>query len=343
MAVFCGIDWSDDHHDVALVDQAGTTLAQLRIGHVAGFAELLCLLADHGDQAGEQIPVAIETGRGLLVAALRSTGRSVFAINPLSVSRYRDRHSVAGRKSDPGDALVLAHLLRTDMAAHRALPEDSDQVRLIRTQLIAILRRAGRIRLLAEQAEALQIVLRRNELRQPDPVERAMGQQALALLRPLDAACRNVDELAVDAEAAFAAHPDAAIIASFPGIGDLTGARILAEIGYDRSRFADARGLKAYPCAAPITRASGKSRCVATRRIKNQRLAAAGYSWAFSSLTASAGARTHYDRRRLRGDAHVAAQRNLFNRLLGCLHHCLITGATYHETIAFPTTEQAAA
>jgi transposase len=403
MAIFCGIDWSDDHHDVALVDQEGRTLAQRRIGHdAAGFGELVQLLAEHGDTPEELIPVATETGRGLLVAALRATGRQVFAINPLSVSRYRDRHSVAGRKSDAGDALVLAHLLRTDRAGHRPLPADSDQVRavavlaraqqdaawdkvnihnrlraalheyfpaflnafadkrggimrpearallaaaptpqsasrLTRTQLISILRRAGRTRLLREQADKLQAVLRRNELRQPKPVEIAMGQHALALLRLLNAACTNAEELAWDAEAAFADHPDAATIASFPGIGHLTGARILAEIGDDRARFADARGLKAYAGAAPITRASGKARSVATRRIKNQRLAAAGYSWAFSSLTASPGARAHYDRRRAQGDTHNASQRNLFNRLLGCLHHCLATGVTYDETTAFPT------
>jgi len=77
-------------------------LAQLRIGHdVAGFAELLGVLAEHGDNGEELIPVAIETSRGLLVTALRATGRAVFAINPLSVSRYRDRHSAARRKSDP--------------------------------------------------------------------------------------------------------------------------------------------------------------------------------------------------------------------------------------------------
>ncbi len=46
-------------------------------------------------------------------------------MNPLSVSRYRDRHTTSGAKSDPGDALVLAHLLRTDRDAHRPLAEDS--------------------------------------------------------------------------------------------------------------------------------------------------------------------------------------------------------------------------
>jgi hypothetical protein len=76
------------------------------------------------------------------------------------------------------------------------------------------------------------------------------------------------------------------------------------------------------------------------RRVKNNRLSAAGYVWAFSALTASPGARAHYNRRRDAGDRHAAAQRNLFSRLLGCLHYCLITGQHYDETIAFPTASQ---
>ncbi len=63
-----------------------------------------------------------------------------------------------------------------------------------------------------------------------------------------------------------------------------------------------------------------------------------GYVWAFSALTASPGARTHYDKRKATGDRHTAAQRHLFNRLLGCLHHCLQTRQHYNEHIAFPTT-----
>jgi len=67
------------------------------------------------------------------------------------------------------------------------------------------------------------------------------------------------------------------------------------------------------------------------RRVKNNRLADAGYAF-----TASPGARAHYDRRRA-GDRHAAAQRNLFNRLPDCLHHCLATGQHYNENTAFPT------
>jgi hypothetical protein len=76
------------------------------------------------------------------------------------------------------------------------------------------------------------------------------------------------------------------------------------------------------------------------RRVKNQRLAAAGYLWAFSALSASSGARAHYDRRREAGDRHTAAQRNLFNRLLGCLHHCLTQRVPYAEITAFPPSRE---
>jgi transposase len=173
-------------------------------------------------------------------------------------------------------------------------------------------------------------------MRQLPLVEAAMGRQALALLGQLDAACTAAADLEHAATESFNLHPDAGIITSFPGLGPLTGARVLAETGDDRSRFSDAKGLKAYAGAAPVTRASGKTKSVTFRRVKNNRLNAAGYTWAFSALTASPGARAHYDRRREDGDRHAAAQRNLFGRLLGCLHHCLAAGCEYDEATAFP-------
>jgi hypothetical protein len=114
LKVFCGIDWAENHHDVALVDERGQLVAKCRINDdAAGLASLLKLLAEHGDSAAELIPVAIETSRGLLVASLRATGRPMYAINPLAVSRYRERHTVARAKSDHADAVVLANILRT--------------------------------------------------------------------------------------------------------------------------------------------------------------------------------------------------------------------------------------
>src|SRR3954453_8501978 len=138
MEAYCGIDWAEDHHDVALVDVHGRLLARLRIGDdAAGLAALLALLAEHGEDSDDLIAVAIETPRGLLTACLRATGRAVYPINPMAVARYRDRHSVAGRKSDHGDAVVLANILRTDTHSHRPLPVDSELA-----QAIAVLARA---------------------------------------------------------------------------------------------------------------------------------------------------------------------------------------------------------
>jgi transposase len=402
MDVFCGIDWAEDHHDIALADRDGKLLARQRISDdAAGLAALLDLLAEHGDSPEDPVPVAIETPRGLLVACLRATGRKVYPLNPMSVARYRDRHSVAGRKSDHVDAFVMASVLRTDMHAHRPLPAGSElaqavavlaraqqdavwdrttahnklrshlreyfpgfaaafaaarggimrpearailaaaptpaaAARLTLAQLRSLLKKAGRQRGIDAEAQRLREAFRAEQMRQLPLVEDAMGKQSIALLRQLEAACTSAGELEQAATESFNQHPDAGIITSFPGIGALTGARVLAEIGDDRSRFADARGLKAYAGSAPVTRSSGKSRSVIHRKVKNNRLAAAGYTWAFAALTASPGARAHYDRRRDRGDRHGAAQRNLFNRLLGCLHHCLATGQHYDEATAFP-------
>ena len=137
MVVFCGIDWAEHHHDVAVVDADGEVLGRARISDdVAGFTRLSELLCTHAKDPAETV-VALETDRGLLVAALRGAGYRVFAINPKAVDRYRDRCAVSGAKSDPVDALVLANLLRTDQARHRELPKDSDQV-----EAIAVLARA---------------------------------------------------------------------------------------------------------------------------------------------------------------------------------------------------------
>lgn len=116
--IYCGIDWAEKTHDVALVNDTGELLAKRRItDDAAGYTILLDLLAEFGDTEDNPIPIAIETSRGLLVAVLRTGIRQVYAINPMAAARYRDRTSVSCKKSDPGDALVLANILRTEPAS----------------------------------------------------------------------------------------------------------------------------------------------------------------------------------------------------------------------------------
>lgn len=320
---FCGIDWASDHHDIAVIDETGSLLARARMDDTAeGLDQLLRMLAEQGDSPEDPVPVAIETSRGLLVGCLRATGRPVYTINPMAAARYRDRHTVSRKKSDHLDAMVLANILRTDAAAHRMLPADSEvaqavavvavlaraqqdavwdrtqagnkltshlreyfpsylaavghrregiyhpiaraplaaaptprqAAKLTRVQLRAELKKAGRKNTIDREVERLHGALRAPQMRHLPLVEEAMGRQALAPLRQLEAACASANDLAEAAVQAFEAHADAEIITSFPGLGPLSGARVLAEIDDDRAWFADASGLKAYAGSAPVTR-----------------------------------------------------------------------------------------
>jgi hypothetical protein len=91
VAAYCGTDWAEGHHDIALVDDDGKLVAKRRINEsVEGFAELVAMFADFGDSMEALIPVAIEAPRELLVAALRAAGRQIYPTNPLAVARYRE-------------------------------------------------------------------------------------------------------------------------------------------------------------------------------------------------------------------------------------------------------------
>ena len=133
--LFIGNDWAEAHHDVELVDAEGRVLARRRFPEgVAGLAAFHAVIADHLADSDEpdQVLVGIETDRGPWVQALIATGYTVYPINPLQVARYRERHGVAGAKSDPGDAHVLAEIVRLDRAHHRPAAGDSTVAEAVR-------------------------------------------------------------------------------------------------------------------------------------------------------------------------------------------------------------------
>ena len=107
--------------------------------------------------------------------------------------------------------------------------------------------------------------------------------------------------------AGFEQHPDAEIILSLPGLGTILGGRVLGEFGDDPDRYADPKARKNYAGVSPITRASGRSRTVLARYIRNRRLADAVTLWAFCSLTHPWGARRYYDQLRARHKTHQQA------------------------------------
>jgi transposase len=130
--IFIGDDWAETHHDVYLMDEAGTRLTSRRLPEgLAGIRQLHELIAMHVEEP-DQAVVGIETDRGLWAGSLAAAGYQVFAINPLAVARYRDRHHVSGAKSDASDAKLLADLVRTDRHNHRAIAGDSADVEAIK-------------------------------------------------------------------------------------------------------------------------------------------------------------------------------------------------------------------
>jgi transposase len=214
-------------------------------------------------------------------------------------------------------------------------PDPASAAVLTTAQISAALRRAGR-RHVAEKAAQVRAVLRAPHLGQPEVVTAAYAVSVRALIAVLSALDEQVKALQGQVEAYFGQHPDAEILLSQPGMGQVLGARVLAESGDDPGRYASAKARKNYAGTSPITRASGKKKAVLARYVHNDRLVDALMAQAFSALRTSPGARACYDRQRARGASHNAALRQLANRLTGILHGCLKTRTRYDEATAWP-------
>ena len=132
MTLYVGDDWSEDHHDIQLMNEAGERLAARRLPEgVKGVAALHELIAEHASDPGEVV-IGIEIECGPWVSALLAAGYRVYAINPRSAARYRDRHHVGGAKSAAAAAKLLADLVRTDRHNHRPVAGDSDEAAAVR-------------------------------------------------------------------------------------------------------------------------------------------------------------------------------------------------------------------
>jgi transposase len=140
--IWVGDDWAEDHHDVEILGEDGRRLARARLPEgLEGITRLHALIAEHVPvswaqldpaEAAGRVRIGIETDRGTWVQALLAAGYQVYAINPMSVARYRERHSTSGAKSDAGDAHVLAEIVRLDHAHHRQVAGDSPMAEAVK-------------------------------------------------------------------------------------------------------------------------------------------------------------------------------------------------------------------
>jgi transposase len=220
-----------------------------------------------------------------------------------------------------------------------AAPDPTSAAALSIETITAALTRARRHNR-AARAKAIAAALRAEHLGQPAVVANAYAVTVRAQTAILTVLNTQIAQMEEQVEANFSKHPDADILLSQPGLGVVLGARVLAEFGDDKNRYADAKARRNYAGTSPITRQSGKKKVVMARYVHNDRLLDALGRQAFTALRASPGARAYYDRIRARGTGHHAALRQLGNRLVGILHGCLKTGKQYDEAKAWAPPQQ---
>jgi transposase len=199
------------------------------------------------------------------------------------------------------------------------------------TEALAAARRHRR----AARAARIAAVLQTAQLTQPPQVSAAYAATVRAQAAVLTVLNTQIQALQEQVDAHFGRHPDAEIYLGQPGLGNILGARVLAEFGDDPLRYSDAKARKNYAGTSPITRQSGKRKVVLARHIHNDRLVDALGQQAFCALSTSPGARAYYQQQRARGVAHRAALRQVANRLVGILHGCLKTRTHYNEATAW--------
>lgn len=126
-----GLDWGGASHAVCVIDHTGQVVLRIEASHdAAGLADMLARLKRIAPPA--ELPIAIERPSGLVVDVLVAAGHPVMPIHPNVVRACRPRYRAAGGKSDPGDAYMLADILRTDGHRFRPLMPASDDIKALR-------------------------------------------------------------------------------------------------------------------------------------------------------------------------------------------------------------------
>jgi hypothetical protein len=214
-------------------------------------------------------------------------------------------------------------------------PDPASAARLTTAQVTAALKRAGRRGGLAQRARDIRDALRAPHLAQPAAITEAYAASVTAQAAVITVLNEQIRVMEAKVRELFRRHPDAVVYLSQPGIGDITGARILGEFGDAPGRYATAKARKNYAGTSPLTIQSGKKKTVRARYIRNGHLIDALHAQALSSLTASPGARAFYDALRARDVGHDDAMRRVAGRLVGILHGCVKTGTRYDEAAAW--------
>jgi transposase len=255
------------------MDQDGKRLARIRLAEgLDGIARFHELVGEHAEDPA-QVVIGIETDRGLFVTALVAAGYQLYAVNPMSTSRYRDRHSTSGAKSDAGDAEVLADMVRTDRHHHRLIAGDSEVV-----EAIKVLARAHQSMVWSRgrQTNLLRSTLREfypaalaafDDLASPDALEvlriaptptlgAGLSRSKIAAALRRGGRQRRIEERAAEIQAALRSEQlqAPAVVAAAMGASVAASVAVIAEMVAQTARLAEelASGFEQHPDAEVV-------------------------------------------------------------------------------------------
>jgi transposase len=215
------------------------------------------------------------------------------------------------------------------LAFIRSYPTPEQAARLGERRMDAFLKRhsyRGRV-----PADVLVRRLRTHLLGASTGTTVARSRFALAQTELLELLNRQLKDFDGALEQALQGHPDAHIYLSFPGIGTVVAAMLLATIGEDRARYPRADVLLSEAGLAPVTRSSGRMRRVRFRYAANALMRDAFTWWAYNSIRMSPWARAAYDAGKARGLHHHRALRGLGARWGRVLWRCWQDRTPYDE------------
>ena len=119
--IFVGIDWERSNHHVTVLDKEGCQLLSMRVEHEPAALQQLAAQLEQLQSEPSQVRVCIEHHNGALLHWLLEQGYAVYALNPKSAERGRERYRASGAKDDRMDAFTLADTIRTDAGYLRQL------------------------------------------------------------------------------------------------------------------------------------------------------------------------------------------------------------------------------
>lgn len=169
----------------------------------------------------------------------------------------------------------------------------------------------------------------------PLTTDRAVLEHARLVVTNLVIMIRALNQAIAEADAKiaelFAAHPDAAVFASFPGAGKAMAPRLAAAYGTDRDKFQDAAEMQQLSGIAPVTKASGKTKIVQMRWACPKFLRQTFHEFARASVRFSSWAKAYVAMRTADGDRYHEIIRSLAFKWQRILTRCWRCREEYDE------------